>query len=281
MRLPEPRPESTWTLLRAHDVEELWDHARAPHVASSYQARMELLCGIVQGLAGANGRVLDVGCAQGTLGLMLAERGLSVTLLDIREQNIEYARARHQKGDVRFEVGFLGPTSPPSNDYDVVICTEVLEHVPRPAEFLMQLREKGRPGGALCLTTPNASYLLARHPSYGDAAQAVIDESEPNSLDGDSHRYLFTKEELMALARGIGLRVERHGFFLPAWLEGHLKTRYLHRLLYAARGEVVRLSPELPERLGRYLCSSQFLVARRPIDPACPPATRRTSSAGD
>jgi SAM-dependent methyltransferase len=265
VKLPELREDHTWALLRAHDVEELWDHSRSPHVAASYRARMELLCRVIQNLAGPGGRILDVGCAQGTLGLMLAERGARVSLLDIRPENIEYARSRHEKGDVEFHVGFLSPSCPPANDYDVVVCTEVLEHVPAPAQFLAQLRDKVRPGGALCLTTPNADYFLTRLPTYGRASQAIIDQAEPNSLDGDAHRYLYTREDLVVLARGVGLQVEQHGFFLPVWLEGHLKTRYLHRVLYRLRKDILHLPPELPEALGRRFCSSQYLVARRPI----------------
>jgi 2-polyprenyl-3-methyl-5-hydroxy-6-metoxy-1,4-benzoquinol methylase len=145
-----------------------------------------------------------------------------------------------------------------------VVCTEVLEHVPAPAEFLARLASKARPGGVLVLTTPNADYLLARLPTFARASQTVIDDADPNSLDGDAHRYLYTREELIALVRGVGLKVQRHGFFLPAWLEGHLKTRVLHRAHYELRKKILHLSPELPPALGRRLCSSQYLVARVP-----------------
>src|SRR5580698_2816007 len=83
MRLPEARPEDPdWTAVRKHDVEELWDFSIAPHVAASYGARIDLLVGLIERFCPAGARVLDVGCAQGTLGLMLAERGFDVSLLD-------------------------------------------------------------------------------------------------------------------------------------------------------------------------------------------------------
>jgi 2-polyprenyl-3-methyl-5-hydroxy-6-metoxy-1,4-benzoquinol methylase len=263
MKLPPEKEDPTWTRLRAHDVEELWDHSRAPHVAASYRARMELLCDLVASLA-PSGRVLDVGCAQGTLGLMLAERGVRVDLLDIRSENIDYARARYERGQVDFFVGVLGEDCPPRRDYDVVICMDVLEHVPSPSRFLGQLSAKVRPGGALFLTTPNGDYAFAGLPSYGGASQRTIDESETNSLDGDAHRYLYTREELIALLRGIGLGIERHEFFLPAWLEGHVKTRYLHGLHYRWRNKLLGFPAGLPGSLGRRLCSSQYIVARSP-----------------
>jgi 2-polyprenyl-3-methyl-5-hydroxy-6-metoxy-1,4-benzoquinol methylase len=267
VKLPEERADAHWSRVRAHDLEELWDHSVNPHVASAYVARMDTLSALVSRLAGPRGRVLDVGCAQGTLGLSLAEKhGLQVTLLDVRPGNIEYARARHEQGDVEFYAGYLGADLPPRNDYDVVICTEVLEHVAEPGRFLIELARKARPGGALCLTTPNADYLLSRLPSFGRADQETIDTAEVNSLDGDAHRFFYSREELIALARGAGLKIEAHGFFLPLWLEGHIKTRYLHRLFYRFRGDIVRLPASLPRGGGavaRRVCSSQWLVARR------------------
>jgi len=98
MKLPAERDDPMWARVRAHDVEELWDDSLAPHVAAAYRARLRLLVDLVAELAGPSGRVLDVGCAQGTLGLMLGERGVRVDLLDIRPENIEYARSRYEHG---------------------------------------------------------------------------------------------------------------------------------------------------------------------------------------
>jgi 2-polyprenyl-3-methyl-5-hydroxy-6-metoxy-1,4-benzoquinol methylase len=266
MKLPEERTDSDWSHLRQHDVEELWDQSINPHVASAYAVRLNTMLEIVSELAGEGGRILDVGCAQGTLGLTLAERGFRVSLLDVRPGNIEYARARHERGEVDFYAGLLGEEMPPRADYDVVVCTEVLEHVPEPSQLLRELARKARPNGAVCLTTPNADYLLSALPSFGQAAQHVIDNAEANSLDGDAHRFLYSREELIALARGVGLKIERHGFFVPLWMEGHAKTRHLHRLLYRLRGDIVRIPAGLggtAKGWARRLCSSQWLVARR------------------
>src|SRR6267142_1447556 len=130
---------------------------------------------------------------------MLAERGVCVELLDTRAMSIEYARARYGRGAVAFHVGFLSETMPPDNDFNLVTCTEVLEHVPMPSELLLALKRKLRPGGAILLTTPNGGYLLAGLPTFAGAPQATIDDAEPNSMDGDAHRYLYTREELIAL----------------------------------------------------------------------------------
>jgi 2-polyprenyl-3-methyl-5-hydroxy-6-metoxy-1,4-benzoquinol methylase len=270
VKLPGDRSDPIWQRIRAHDLEELWDQSRAPHVAAAYRARQQVLCTLVEELAGPSGRLLDVGSAQGTLGLTLAERGVRVDLLDVQPECVEYARARYERGAVGFHVGHLSETCPPFNEYDVVTCSEVIEHVPSPSNFLLTLKSKVRPGGYLCLTTPNADYLLAHLPSFGRAAQAVVDGTQPNSLDGDAHAFLYTREELIALVRGVGLKLVRHGFFLPFWLEGHLKTRIVHRWLYNRRGAIAEVNPTLGSPWGRRLCSGQYVVAR--VEPSTAPA---------
>lgn len=267
MKLPPYRNDPVWMRLREHDVMELWDDSIAPHVASTYQARISLLRGHVARVTPSGGRVLDVGAAQGTLGLLLAEEGFRVTLLDLRPQCMDYARARYERGQVEFISGALSAVCPPLGDYDTVVCTELLEHVPRPSELLIALRDKLRFGGALLLTTPNADYWFSRLPGYGTASQGIIDSAEPNSMDGDAHRYLLTQQELIALTRGVGLRVAYHRFFSPCWLEGHLKTRFLHRLAYRMLGRILRPSPSPSGLIGKRLCAAQLLIAAKSAQP--------------
>ncbi len=266
MRLPEERPDDPqWSAVREHDVLELWDASRSPHVASSYAARLRHLVHLVEEAGGRGCRVLDVGCAQGTLGLTLAERGFDVTLLDVRARYLDYARARHARGRVQFCVGLLGPESPRETDFDVVLCTEVVEHVTAPSRSLLpELAAKVRAEGALILTTPNADCVTLGLPSFGSAPQSVIDEMEDHSADGDSHRALYTREELVTLVRSIGLRIEHIGFWLPFWQEGHLKTRYLHRAHYRLWKKPIEASlRELPAPLARRVCTSHWVVARK------------------
>ena len=121
-----------------------------------------------------------------------------------------------------------------------------------------------RPAGAICLTAPNADYILSKLPTFADDPQVAIDAVETNSLDGDAHRFLYTRE-VIALARGVGLKVAGHGYFLPAWQEGHArKTRYLHQLMYGLRHGIARLPSTVPwQPLARRCCSSQWLIATR------------------
>jgi hypothetical protein len=118
--------------------------------------------------------------------------------------------------------------------------------------------------GRVLVTTPNAEFAFTKHPSYGSAEQQVIDSNEDASADGDDHRFLFSRSELISVIRAAGFRVEDSGLFVPFWLSGHLKTRHLYRLIGGKNA--VRLA--IPDLIGvrqihRRLCSSQFLLAKR------------------
>lgn len=235
-------------------------------MAAAYWTRLDLLHRVARSVLPGPGRILDVGCAQGTLGLQLAERGHSVTLMDVNAEALEYARARHELGSVAFLQGNLEHASLLDQHFDLVFATEVLEHVRRPSRFLERLTQVVRPGGHLVITTPNANYRFSKLPSFGTAPQKIIDEAPDASQDGDAHRYLYSDAELGALVRGVGLRIVSSGSLVPFWLAGHAKTRYVHRLLYRIRRRIVRsaVGPTLDTRAASEFDAALWLLAQRP-----------------
>lgn len=71
----------------------------------------------------SGGAVLDVGARDGYISVRLADRFDSVTALDLQMPSISDERVRCVVGDVT-RLSF------PSDSFDVVVCAEVLEHVP-------------------------------------------------------------------------------------------------------------------------------------------------------
>jgi len=70
---------------------------------------------------------LDIGCGNGALMLFLHELGLSVDGLDISEDAIANAPKEITN---RISLKDLTQSTTPNNLYDLVICREVLEHIP-------------------------------------------------------------------------------------------------------------------------------------------------------
>src|SRR4029079_16993196 len=122
--------------LYRHDMQEIWDPRLAPHVWNQYHNQLDYYFGI----AGDKPlTILDVGCAQGTLALLLAERGHHVTAVDIRPQFLEYAHARRSKGEVTFLAANVLEDDLPG-EYDLIFANQIIEHVVHPVELLVRLR---------------------------------------------------------------------------------------------------------------------------------------------
>lgn len=94
--------------------------------------------------------MLDLGCGHGVFGAELAKRGCVVTYSD--EQNSllpELAGANFRAFNIdRDDFTKLGR-------YDLVVCSNVLEHLPRPAEFIGRMGMLLKPGAKFYLSWTN------------------------------------------------------------------------------------------------------------------------------
>jgi len=90
-------------------------------------------------------QVLDIGCGYGTVAFSVASRtGAQVTGIDFSIENIRLANDRYQLPNLRFVVGDA-LTDLPNEDFDVVIFSNVLEHIERRPEFLRAAQTRIRP----------------------------------------------------------------------------------------------------------------------------------------
>jgi SAM-dependent methyltransferase len=99
-----------------------------------------------------HGKVLDVGVGTWTYPRQI--------LIDVCEY-IATDNFEHPNIDVVSDIHHLADVFPPRS-FDFVICTDVLEHIPRPWEAIYQLGDMLIPGGILLLTTPFNYYLHGR-----------------------------------------------------------------------------------------------------------------------
>src|SRR5262245_7241265 len=157
--------------------------------------------------AGLRGkRVLDVGCGGGLLSEAMAARGADGTGIDLAPMTIEVAELHAL--DSKVAVRYLRESAEThaqhaSAAYDVVVCMEMLEHVPEPASVLKALHDLAKPGGHVFASTLNRnlkSYLLA----------VVGAEYVLNLLARGTHTYerFIKPSELARWARAAGLSVE-------------------------------------------------------------------------
>jgi SAM-dependent methyltransferase len=93
----------------------------------------------------AGERVLDVGCGIGAVAFDLAERsGAWVVGVDLSPENIETARERYQHPRVEYRVQD-GVHDSQNGRFDVVVLSNILEHLPERPAFLQRLLQAARP----------------------------------------------------------------------------------------------------------------------------------------
>ncbi|MDE0391774.1 MAG: methyltransferase domain-containing protein [Rhodospirillales bacterium] len=105
-------------------------------------------------------RVLDVGCSEGALEILLARKEFDVTGVDINVEALAFARkllereSEEVRARVRFVQGDLAHSRLLDDRFDTLVMGEVLEHLKDPKALLHRSLELIRPGGRVIITTP-------------------------------------------------------------------------------------------------------------------------------
>jgi SAM-dependent methyltransferase len=158
---------------------------------------------MVEGLAGAPGRVLDVGCGRGQLLAAFRCRGWSV---EGTERSASAARVARDVVGVPVHIGALDALALPSHRFDAVVLWHVLEHVAEPAPLLAEVARVLRPGGVCLVGVPNFA-----------SPEAQLSQGGWFHLDVPRHVVQFTPETLRALLAEVGLLERRSSFFAPEY----------------------------------------------------------------
>lgn len=144
--------------------------------------------------------VLDVGCAQGMLGHLVKDQGLT---LDGVEANAEWAEmARPYYRNVWSS--FVEDAPLPDNEYQLVVCGDILEHTPDPVAVLKRLRQAATPDATFIVSVPNIAHLAVRMMLLAGR----FPKMDRGPLDR-THLQFFTKDTAREMVEAAGLRVER------------------------------------------------------------------------
>lgn len=198
---------------------------------------------------GAGRSLLDVGCAEGYLGEILARRGYRVTGVDLpRSGRHGFPRSvRLVEADLDAGIPQLGER------FDYVVCADVLEHLREPEPRLVEMRKLLVPGGRIVASLPNSGHawfrwnvLLGRFPQ------------DDRGLFDRTHLHFYPWRGWVALFARAGFAVQDLrcsgvpvSLALPRWKDT-AAVRAMERLSF------------LSARLWKTMFAYQFVVTAHP-----------------
>lgn len=158
---------------------------------------------VTGGVAGLD--VVDVGCGGGLLSVPLAQHGARVTGVDIEPSCVEVAAeaARARRLPCRFVVGDARALPLEDASADVVVLSDVLEHVRPPDAAIAEAARVLRPGGRL--------YVNTIHRSAWAGFWAITVAEGLGFVPRGTHdaRLFVTPDELVSMAAEAGLALRR------------------------------------------------------------------------
>ena len=260
----DPAWSDNWKMSYGYDIEEMFDQIRCRGYTYAYARRMRDTLRTVQSVAEPPATVLDVAAGAGNFSLQLAELGYRVTWNDLRADLVDYVRLKHEKGIIQyapgnvFELGF-------ENAFDVVLITEIIEHVAHPDDFLGKIGRMVKPGGHVVMTTPNGGYVMNRLPKFSecsDPSQFEAVQFKPNS---DGHIFLLHVDEIPVLAAKSGLKLERLRLGTNPLTNGHMKTEMILKVAPRRIVEGIEaFTQHLPGFLSRRINNSMTVLFSKP-----------------
>lgn len=141
-----------------------------------HEMRYDLVADAVRQHLPAGGRVLDLGCGSALVADRIRDLDAAYVGVDFGGHHIDYAEAKYRRlgPDLALRAVFAraqGERLPfPDGCFDVVVMSEVIEHLLRPEDAVWEVSRVLRPGGVHVMTTNNASEMPLRSPLVNPAA---------------------------------------------------------------------------------------------------------------
>lgn len=175
-------------------------------------------------------KLLDFGCGYGALLQILASSDINCIGYEPSAQ-----RSAHTTAGGRFPVVSEPDRLAEMGPFDLIVCTEVLEHVPDPRKVLALLRESAVPGALMAITVPQCERgtiecALTRLFQEGQVSKVFNPWEHLNYFSAVSLRNLLSEEGFKVI-RDHGAAITACQGFLRLKDEGASHVRNAARLL--------------------------------------------------
>lgn len=156
--------------------------------------------------------VCDLGSGTGYLSARLGALGYRVTGIDASDRLLAVANEHFASDRVTFQRGIIGEDAlealAPSGGFDLVVSSDVVEHLFHPKSLVESAFSITKPGGCLVLGTPYHGYLK----NLAIAVLGKWDSHHGVHWDG-GHIKFFSVGTLRELVHSAGYTVERFEYY--------------------------------------------------------------------
>jgi SAM-dependent methyltransferase len=167
------------------------------------------------------GRALEIGFGAGVYLRALANHYKEVVGTDLNQSRVEHVGARTADvPNLCVLIDDITDSHLPAHNFDLVLCSEVLEHVPYPGRAIAGIRRVLAPGGLLVVSTPQRHSLMelackvAFMPGIIDLVRLVYGEA----VFETGHISLMTERQMKHALESAGFHISQQfksGLYLP------------------------------------------------------------------
>lgn len=204
-----------------------YDYEKEP----SGRKRVDFICGCIETILEREGnqtplKILDYGCGNGNISLAMSHAGnVEVLGIDIDHASVRRATSNAENAgreNVSFRCCNLDGLRD-DEEFDLIICCELLEHLHDPSEMLACLMRKLKHEGHIIITVPNGyaglevinQLILRKNPmqkmlvKLKDSQKRRFESSDniQTSNVTDSHKQFFSFKKISELIENGGLRI--------------------------------------------------------------------------
>ena len=209
------------------------------------QARRDMIIRLIKSLrTDNNSRILEIGCSGGTLTKLLQQAGFkNVYGIDNSKTAIELCRRKRLKNvfvmdgeKTRFK----------NNEFDLVIASDILEHIKKDNSALKEWRRILKPNGTLLVFVPAFKFLWSEHDYH------------------NRHYRRYTKKKLIEVLESADFNIERASYwnftlFFPAGMVRAFQNIFLRKKAQSF-SKLYEINPVINSAIVRLLkLENQFL----------------------
>jgi methionine biosynthesis protein MetW len=147
---------------------------------------------------------LDVGCWTGNLGKALTEKKeCEVDGIDCNQESLEKAKDRGYRKTYSIDLNDEKIDFNIENEYDFIICADVLEHLIDPGAVLKKIQKLLEAEGQILISVPNIAFVQQRL----ELLMGKFDYSPQGGIMDENHLRFFTMQSIQKLCRESGYHV--------------------------------------------------------------------------